>query len=111
MNQLEALSTEAVLRRYFHAKDENRPHILDDAFASDAELVVANHTTTINFPAVTAGRAAIADVLVRTFGQTYENVYSFYLQRPIGPTREFSCDWMVAMTEKATGAVRVGCGR
>jgi hypothetical protein len=59
------------------------------------------------------GEPAIADTLSRAFGQTYDNVYTFYLDRPApGAVLDaFSCDWMVAMTEKASGKVRVGCGR
>jgi hypothetical protein len=40
-------------------------------------------------------------------------VYTFYLSRPEAGAAlpEFHCDWLVGMTEKATGNVRVGCGR
>src|SRR5439155_9782103 len=57
------------------------------------------------------GIASITDVLVRKFGQTYENVYSFSLERPPLRAISFSCDWMVGMSEKSTGSARVGCGR
>jgi hypothetical protein len=105
------LLPEQVLRNYFHAKDENRPHLLGDVFDADAVLEVLNHSDAISFPAVTQGREAISDVLVRQFGQCYENIYSFYLSRPSGVADAFSCPWLVAMTVKADGAVRVGCGR
>ncbi|MCH3873833.1 hypothetical protein LZC35_08960, partial [Campylobacter jejuni] len=38
---------------------------------------------------------------------------TFYLARPEADVRlsDYSCDWIVGMTEKATGNVRVGCGR
>jgi hypothetical protein len=106
-----ALLPETVLRNYLRAKDENRPHILDAVFEVDAELEIRNHSTAIAFPALTRGLSAIADVAVRTFGRTYENVYTFCLDRPIGPLWQFECGWLVAMTEKASGTVRVGCGR
>ena len=32
--QPKSFTPEAVLRGYFHAKDENRPHLLEDVFAS-----------------------------------------------------------------------------
>jgi len=102
---------EEILRNYFHAKDENRPHFLADTFQSNAVLEVRNHSEAISFPAVTEGRDGIADVLVRRFGQTHENIYSFYLRRPSGMLDTFSCDWLVAMTEKADLTARVGCGR
>jgi hypothetical protein len=108
---LTALTPEAVLRNYFHAKDENRPHRLDSVFEAGAELLVVDTTSTMSFPARTVGREGIADVLVRNFGMTYENVYSFYLRRPHTATDAFSCGWFVAMSEKQSRSVRVGCGR
>jgi hypothetical protein len=110
MPNIAALAPDVILRNYFHAKDENRPHLLDRVFADDATLEVRNDTSTIAFPAVTSGRDAIADVLVRSFCRTYENVYSFYLRRPTGRLSRFECDWAVAMTEKATRRPRVGFG-
>jgi len=100
-----------VLRGYFHAKDENRPWLLQEVFAEDARLQVSNRAMNIAFPAVTHGREAIADVLVRRFNQTYENIYSFYMARPPVDATKFSCDWLVAMSEKDSKRVRVGCGR
>lgn len=106
-------STESVLRNYFHAKDENRPHFMARAFAPDAVLTMALRTQSIAFPPESRGLAAISDTLVRKFGQAYENVYTFYLSRPAPGAclPDFRCDWIVGMTEKATGDVRVGCGR
>jgi hypothetical protein len=105
-----SFTPEAVLRSYFHAKDENRPHLLEDVFASDAELVMRNQSTNIAFPAFARGRSAIAEVLVRNFALAYENVYSFYLQRPMPGVREFTCAWLVGMSERSSGDLRVGCG-
>jgi hypothetical protein len=110
MEQPKPVAPEAVLRGYFHAKDENRPHLLEDVFASNAELVIRNQSTNISFPAFTQGRAAIVGVLVRDFALAYENVYSFYLRRPEPGVREFSCPWLVGMSERSSGEVRVGCG-
>jgi hypothetical protein len=105
------LTPEVVLRGYFHAKDENRPHILERVFDPGAELVVVNHADSISFPARTTGREAITNVLVRNFAQTYENIYSFYLGRPSAEAEKFSCGWLVAMSEKQSKSARVGCGR
>lgn len=101
----------AVLRGYFHAKDENRPHLLDNVFAADSHVRVVNKAASIGFPAHTVGREEIADVLVRRFNQAYENIYSFYLASPPPQASAFSCDWLVGMTEKDSAQVRVGCGR
>jgi hypothetical protein len=100
-----------VLRTYLHAKDENRPHLLTGVFATEARLETRDRSGMISFPAVTVGREAIADVLVRNFNQSYENIYTFCLDRPAADATSFSCDWLVGMTEKQTRNVRVGCGR
>ena len=102
---------ELVLRNYFHAKDENRPHMLEGVFVAAAELGIVNNSSTIAFPSRTSGREAIADVLVRNFARTYENIYSFYLGRPLGTLRQFECPWLVVMSERESRTPRVGCGR
>jgi hypothetical protein len=97
---------------YLRAKDGNRPHLLSQAFTDDALLEMNVKTGAISFPPVSRGRGAIADVLVRRFAQTYENVYTLCLAAaPKAHDSSLSCDWLVAMTEKESGAVRVGCGR
>lgn len=112
-DSLSPRSTESLLRDYFHAKDENRPIYMAQAFANDAVLKMALRTQAIAFPPESHGLAAITDTLVRKFGQTYDNVFTFYLSRPQADATlpEYACDWVVGMTEKATGNVRVGCGR
>ena len=104
------MSPERLLRTYFRAKDENRPHLLADVFSSGALLTIDNRSTQISFPGVTVGLEGIADVLVRQFNATYENIYSFYLDRPGPSAVTFECDWLVGLTEKASRNVRVGCG-
>lgn len=108
--QPKSFTPEAVLRGYFHAKDENRPHLLEYVFASNAEVVIGNQSANIAFPAVTRGRHDIAEVLVRSFALSYENIYSFYLDRPALAVQAFTCPWLVGMSERASGNVRVGCG-
>jgi hypothetical protein len=99
-----------VLRGYFHAKDENRPLLLDAVFSEDAVLEVVNPTGAIAFPARSQGREAIADAMVRRFAQSHENVYSYYLASPPPQALQFRCAWLVGMTEKDSRSVRVGCG-
>jgi len=110
MVRLQGHTPEEVLRGYFHAKDESRPVLLDEVFAPNAELVIHNDSPNIAFPAITLGRSSIAQVLVRDFSLAYENVYSFYLQRPAVGVQEFVSPWLVGMSERATGQPRVGCG-
>jgi hypothetical protein len=102
-----------LLRLYLKAKDENRPHFMADAFDKAAVVEMVLHTGAISFPSRMDGIDAITSVLVRDFGQTYENVYTFYLDKPdcSSAGRAFSCDWMVVMSEKTSRRARVGCGR
>jgi hypothetical protein len=111
MSKVSSRTIENLLRTYFHGKDENRPHLLCRVFAPTAMLQVINKEDTIVFPAVTSGLDSIADVFARRFGQTFENVYSFYMSRPRTAAADFSCDWLVGMSEKDGKNVRVGCGR
>ncbi|MBP0592315.1 hypothetical protein J8I87_21795 [Paraburkholderia sp. LEh10] len=100
------------IESYILAKDGNRPHLLADAFAHDASLAMNVKTAAIAFPRETHGRDAIASVLVSGFAQQYENVYTFCVgEVPREGQREFACNWLVCMTEKATGAARAGYGR
>lgn len=104
-----------LLRDYIRAKDENRPHLISRVFCESACLEMRVKTQAISFPAVSLGAATIADVLVRRFNQTYENIYTFCLDTPApvsaNPPGVLACDWLVGMSEKASGEVRVGCGR
>ena len=43
-------SPERLLRTYFHAKDENRPHLIAGVFSESATLEMVVKTTTISFP-------------------------------------------------------------
>jgi hypothetical protein len=97
---------------YIRAKDENRPYLMEHAFDRDAELAMVVKPDAISFPPITNGREAITDVLVREFARTYENVRTLCLCSPPGPSdTNFSCRWLVGMSAKDGGAVRVGCGR
>ncbi|WP_210638761.1 nuclear transport factor 2 family protein [Pseudomonas sp. Tri1] len=99
------------IQQYINAKDGNRPHLLDRAFTPDAVLDMNVRTGTISFPGHVEGRAAIGDVLVRRFGQTFENVYTFCLgTTPAADANAFQCKWLVAMSDKNSGEARVGCG-
>jgi len=97
---------------YIRAKDRNRPDLMASAFVEDATLEMVVNTGTISFPPLTRGLASITEVLVTRFGQMFDNVRTFCLAGPPRPDEDtFSCAWLVAMSERQTGAVRVGCGR
>lgn len=104
---------EKVLRTYVRAKDGNRPFLMREVFCETAVLETVVKTSAISFPPTSRGLAPITDVLVRKFAKTYENIYSFYLDRPsqLEPLVSFSCDWFVGMSEKEGSKGRVGCGR
>lgn len=97
---------------YILAKDSNRPFLLRHAFAEDASLEMLVKTDTISFPSSAKGLSEIENVLIRRFGIDYENVYTVCLSRPSDANqRHFPCHWLVGMSVKADGKVRVGCGR
>lgn len=97
---------------YIRAKDGNRPYLLDTAFAEDASLEMIVQTASVSFPPTSIGRDAIAETLVRRFNQQYENIFTLCIGiRPEILTERFSCQWMVVMSDKQEGALRIGCGR
>ncbi|SQF93575.1 Uncharacterised protein [Paucimonas lemoignei] len=99
------------IENYILAKDGNRPHLLRQAFTGDASLEMIVRTGTISFPPKVEGRDGIAEVLVRRFGQTYENVYTLCLgEKPSDDAIAHHCKWLVGMSDKATGELRFGCG-
>ena len=82
------------------------------AFTESVTLNMVMKTESISFPSNTEGLDAITDVLVRNFGQTYENVYTYCLVDTAEyKDNELSCKWLVCMSEKESGNVRVGCGQ
>ena len=101
-----------VISQYLYAKDHNRPHLMASAFTSDARLGMQVKTKNITFPGESIGRDAITQTLVSHFGRQYENVYTFFLSEALNSEVDSaSCNWLVVMTEKGGGKVRVGFGR
>jgi hypothetical protein len=97
---------------YILAKDGNRPFLIQRAFAEDAELRIVLKTDAIAFPSAAKGRRAIEDIVVRRFNVDYENVFTFCLAEPPTARRaHFPCHWLVGMSAKADGRLRVGSGR
>ena len=104
-------NTARSIEKYIFAKDANRPDLLRQSFTVDATLEMVVHTGVISFPPQVKGRAGIADVLVRRFGQSYENVYTFCLgEPPKADATTHACKWLVGMSVKETGELRIGCG-
>jgi hypothetical protein len=96
---------------YILAKDGNRPFLMRRVFAEDAELEMVVKTDAISFPSSAKGVSGIEDIL-RRFGLDYENVYTFCLSQPSeAHRRHFPCHWLVGMSAKNDGQVRVGYGR
>jgi hypothetical protein len=98
------------IEAYIHAKDGNRPHLMADAFTADAEITMAVHTDEISFPARIKGLDVMTAILVRQFSQRYENVYTFCVGAPPDDNGMFECGWLVCMSEKESGATRIGFG-
>lgn len=103
---------EKIITHYIHAKDENRPHLMKNVFTNSATLEIVLKTESISFPSCTVGLHAISDVLVSKFNITYENIYTYcFIDSLKQHKNELSCSWLVTMSEKANGSVRVGYGQ
>ena len=111
MNRSTAINATEAISTYILAKDSNRPQLMKDAFAGDCELEMVVKTDAISFPSSAKGLDEITRVLVTSFGEQYENLRTFCLSRPNSDyLPHFRCDWLVGMSAKQGGAVRVGCG-
>ena len=97
---------------YISAKDGNRSWLMRRAFAKDACLEMVVNTDTISFPSSATGIDAITEVLIRQFNLEYENVYTLCLSSPSNDYDPvFSCNWLVGMSRRDNGQLRVGYGR
>lgn len=96
---------------YIRAKDENKPHLMENVFSESATLKMQVHTTNIFFPSHLVGLADITNVLVTEFNNSYEDVYTICLSDTVRESKnKLKCRWLVGMTEKVSGSFRVGCG-
>lgn len=101
----------SLIEYYIRAKDESKPHLMAEAFSEDATLVMDVRTESIAFPSRCEGREQVTETLVRSFNQSYENIYTFCLSDSIKQKGDnLTCRWLVGMSEKSTGAMRVGYG-
>ena len=66
----------ALVDHYIFAKDNNKPHRINDAFTESAALTMVVNTEAIDFPAQTHSRDAISQVLVKDFNSHYDNTLS-----------------------------------
>jgi hypothetical protein len=96
---------------YIRAKDGNRPCLMPRAFAHDVTLEMVVKTGAIEFPSTVSGLYDVTETLVRRFSRDFENVFTFCLGAPPADNQgRFLCDWLVAMSNKTDGGVRIGCG-
>ena len=104
-------SPTAAVETYVLAKDGNRPFLMRRVFHEDVDLEIVVNTSAIDFPGVAEGMRAIED-LSRRFANDFENVFTFCLAQPSADhRRHFPCAWLVGMSAKGDGPIRVGSGR
>ncbi|QOZ32353.1 hypothetical protein [Bradyrhizobium sp. CCBAU 53421] len=111
MSEPQSITAAEAISTYIEAKDRNRPQLMEQAFVQDCELQMQLLTDAISFPSSAHGLESVTEVLVRSFGLQYENVRTFCLSRPDADRiPRFQCDWLVGMSNRSDGDVRVGCG-
>jgi len=108
-NQLQ--NYKRIISRYIQAKDQNRPHLLTKVFSGNAQLQMQVNSENIAFPSQTHGLQDITQVLVKNFGQSYENIYTFCINESVTVKNGLlKCQWLVGMSERETGSLRIGFG-
>ncbi|MEN2468653.1 nuclear transport factor 2 family protein [Burkholderia sp. GS2Y] len=109
---LDPAPVRALLECYLRAKDQNRPALIADCFAADAELSFSLANDDIDFPPRVAGAAAIARTLVEEFGERFERCRTYYLctEPAVDAHGVSTMPWLVVMRQKDNGALRIGHG-
>jgi hypothetical protein len=101
-----------LIERYVLAKDQNKPYQMARVFTPDVKLSMDVLTQDITFPPIANGLTNVTDVVCSNLNRHFENIYTFcFTDPPVSPGESFSCGWMVVMSEKTGGVVRVGGGR
>lgn len=110
-NKMMDSQRKTIIENYIHAKDGNRPQLMRYVFHASATLKMQIKTDQISFPADAVGLDAITDILVTNFSKSYEDVYTFCFSDSLKSSeKETLCGWLVAMRERDSGNIRVGCG-
>ncbi len=104
-----------LVAEYLSAKDNNKPHLMQQVFTADAELRMQVASDNITFPPQVSGEAEITAILVQRFNETYQNIYTFCLpeslpQRTTEHQDHVACRWFVCMQDKQTAEIKVGAG-
>ncbi|MCA8300297.1 nuclear transport factor 2 family protein [Burkholderia seminalis] len=109
---LHPATVRALLECYLRAKDLNRPSLIADCFAADAELSFSLASDDIDFPPRVTGAAAIARTLVEEFGERFERCRTCYVcaEPDVDAHGVANMPWLVVMRQKDTGALRIGHG-
>lgn len=100
-----------IVSKYIYAKDNNKPHLMKSVFTEVSKLDVKLKSQNISFPATTKGLKEITEVLISSFNNTYDNVYTLCLEDTLVlEENSLKSIWLVVMTEKQSGKVRFGYG-
>ncbi len=106
-------NNQMLISQYIKAKDNNKPHLMKSVFSQQATLEMIVQTDNISFPAKVTGVNQITQTLVSEFNTTYENIYTLCLTDTVQQKVEqnqLNCRWIVCMTEKTSGSLRLGYG-
>jgi len=102
---------ELLIGRYIKSKDESKPHLMRHVFSEGATLKMKVKTDNISFPSEAEGLESITNTLVHEFNNSYENIYTICLSDTVEQGESIlKCRWLVGMTGKDSGLVRVGFG-
>ncbi|BBB24692.1 nuclear transport factor 2 family protein [Amphritea japonica] len=102
-----------LISQYIKAKDNSKPHIMAKVFAEQAVLKMDVQTDNISFPAEVQGVDKITRTLVQDFNNSYDNIYTLCITNSVNQHQHqnhLSCRWLVCMTEKSSGSLRLGYG-
>ena len=100
-----------LISQYIKAKDNSKPHLMAKVFTEQATLKMNVQTDNISFPAEVQSVDNITRTLVQDFNNSYNNIYTLCITDSVDQHQHhLSCRWLVCMTEKLSGSLRLGFG-
>ena len=102
----------ALLDCYVEAKDQVRPQLTPQIYASNAVLTFSIDSSSLDFPARVVGLEAITQMLVSDLGARFSQIRTFYVgdEAPHQDDNVAVIPWLVLMHEPRASCSRAGRG-
>ena len=100
-----------LIEKYMTAVQSNQTDLIKEVFIHDASLEIKAHTTYVSFPKLTKNAEEVAKVLVKDFGEKYENISTFCFIDTLSNEKDsITCNILICMQEKESKSILLSYG-